>query len=301
MLLRSLPPALLAMAGLIKAQKFSELSYCGQTCINNMDTTTGCVPVTAECLCANKNFIFGITDCANAACDSADAEAAVKYASASCASVLSTSATAAATTTEPTSTAETPTTAPTTAPAETASKDADSTATQSAQTSVAATSSDSPTAATPASATGVRTTPTAESSSGSEPTGASAAATSNTAAAASSSSSPSSSSSSGLSPGAKTGIIVGALVAAAGVVGFILYLSRKRQPPPRSSYKISPPLPGAGRVGDADDEWERFNHPQYSPPPPRNVYSAGSNMSELDRSARPYEDMVPRTIPARMV
>lgn len=85
------------------------------------------------------------------------------------------------------------------------------------------------------------------------------------------------------------------------MVAIIMFLSRRRRPLPRGTYKISEPLPGAGRVGSVNSEWERFNIPQYSPAPTRGNHFASSDMSELDRSARPYEEMVPRTTPARMV
>lgn len=281
-----------------------------------MRTSTGCVPVTDECLCTNQNFIYGITDCANAACTSSDAQAALDWADSWCASVTAstTSSAAATTTAEATSTSEPATTtdaATTTAAAMAATSDSTTAAAEAAQTSA----SDSATSTIAAAATSVTGTSsadvspqfklglkavtnylpqaaastgavsdassatTSQGSSDASATGASSASTTSSASGNSSSSSSSDdTSSSGLTAGAKAGIVVGAAGAAIFVVGAVLYLSRKRKKPlPRGTMKISEPLPGSGRIGD--DVWERY----HSPPPFSPMYSSKQQHQPLHR------------------
>ncbi|KAF3760992.1 hypothetical protein M406DRAFT_353653 [Cryphonectria parasitica EP155] len=316
MLLRSLAPGLLGLAGVANAQiAFSDLASCGQQCIDNMDTTIGCVPVTSECLCSNTNFLYGIHDCADSACtNAADATAAYNFASSSCASVL---AATSAPEVQATSVAETSSEAAATTEAATteaaptsSSVVTDSAAATSSETSpVEAAQTTSSGSSSPAAATTEAQTTQAPASGmttifgAATKTGSSAATSGGAAAAASSSSASGASSGSSnvtnLSTGAKAGIVVGSACAAVSIVGIVLFLSRKRSPPlPRGNMKISEPLPGSGRIGD--EAWEQYhttNPPQYPRPPG----TAGSNMSELDRNARPYEEMVPRTKPARIV
>ncbi|PSR89007.1 hypothetical protein BD289DRAFT_223433 [Coniella lustricola] len=293
-----------------------------------MDTTVGCVPVTSECLCSNSNFLYGIRDCAVSACtDAADATAAYSYASASCAAVLSPTTSNVPTTTSTTPISEASTT--TTADADTVSTSPATSSTvvngiagstsSSPESSEAATTTASAAATSAVSASATSDVSAATSTASgmtiayiSATTGSSAATSGGAAAAAASSSSASGSSSDStenevnLSTGAKIGIVVASASGAVAIVGIIMYLSRRRsQPLPRGKLKISEPMPGSGRIGD--EEWEHYHkpNPAYAPQSQRQVSpppgTAGSNMAELQRHARPYEEMVPRVTPARMV
>lgn len=114
-----------------------------------MRTSTGCVPVTDSCLCTNQNFVYGITDCANAACTSSDAQAAVDWADSWCASVTASTSTAAATSTAEATTFSqitmTTDAATTSAAAETTSSD--SSIAEAAQTTTSDTATTPPAAA----------------------------------------------------------------------------------------------------------------------------------------------------------
>ncbi|KAH8785256.1 hypothetical protein F5883DRAFT_534573 [Diaporthe sp. PMI_573] len=276
-----------------------------QNCVNNMRTSIGCVPVTDQCLCGNANFENGIRDCANQSCSAEDSAAVVQYASGFCLKATGTTAAApettpetaattppAPTTTEEPETTTTPTTAsePTSVSAETATSE-----TETATASAATTETSSTASSTASEAT--ETSSTSASKTSSETTGTKASATesaSSTADAAAASPSDS-----GLSVGAKAGIAVGAGAAVVAVIALaIAYCQtrRARRPLPRGTMQISQPLPGSGRL-----DYEAGTQFTTRPPKSAGANSKFSQMTELDASARRYEDMLPRVSPRRMV
>ncbi|ROV91380.1 hypothetical protein VMCG_09664 [Cytospora schulzeri] len=300
--IRFLLPALLAINGLVNAQAFGDLSSCGQNCINNMREGTPCVPVTDQCLCENTDFQAGIRDCATQACAAADADAAISYANSFCISATGVSSTAAATseaatTTAPTTTAAAETTTTPASSAETTSSPASSIA---AETSTSATSTET---------TSFSTSTTASSSSSTSSSETDSETKTSTKTSASSSASASSTAgavaappSNGLSVAGKAGVAVG--VGAAGVALLALALAmcrsrRARRSLPRGTMQISEPLPGSGRIDYDGTSAQNPNHPQEMTTPGSKL-STAFNMAELDH-ARPYEEMVPRVTPRRMV
>lgn len=65
----------------------TDLPKCGQTCFNNMlgkYSSLGCSSPDPSCVCRNINFYYGIRDCANAACGSADASTVIAFESSYC-------------------------------------------------------------------------------------------------------------------------------------------------------------------------------------------------------------------------
>ncbi|OAA61939.1 cfem domain containing protein [Niveomyces insectorum RCEF 264] len=91
-----------------------------------------------------------------------------------------------------------------------------------------------------------------------------------------------------LSAGAKAGIGIGVSVGAVAVIGavvvFIIARKHRERRIPRSSIKISDPLPGSGPFYGDSSRSERYN-----------------NVAELEMKSRRYEDMVPRQVPRNMV
>lgn len=94
--------------------------------------------------------------------------------------------------------------------------------------------------------------------------------------------------SSGLPVGAKIGIGVGVgVVGALGIVAIIIIMMRRRRYTPRGR-QISDPMPGTGA--------EQGSKPPRLPP----TFSE-KNTSDLEMTARRYEDMLPRQQPRQMV
>ncbi|ROV94013.1 hypothetical protein VSDG_06226 [Cytospora chrysosperma] len=303
--IRFLLPALLAITGLVNAQSFGDLSSCGQNCINNMRLSTPCVPVTDQCLCENTNFQAGIRDCATQACTAADATAAIDYANSFCVSALAVSTTAAATseapttTDAPTTTAADETTATPASSAEATSSAASSIATESSTTAAASTETTGfSTSTTSSAATETSSTETGSETSASTQTSASSAASASSTAGAAAAPTTQ-----GLSVAGKAGVAVGA--GAAGVALLALALAmckskRARRSLPRGTMQISEPLPGSGRIDYNDNSARNPNRPQPNLTTPGSKLSTTFNMAELEH-ARPYEEMVPRVTPRRMV
>jgi len=66
------------------------ISNCAQMCIKNMlalASSLGCNPTDASCLCKNKDFGYGINDCTNEACGSADVPDVQSYGASMCANL----------------------------------------------------------------------------------------------------------------------------------------------------------------------------------------------------------------------
>ncbi|KAF2005190.1 CFEM-domain-containing protein [Amniculicola lignicola CBS 123094] len=97
--------AVLALgASVAVAQSLTDLPACGQTCISNMlaiaSAQFGCSLGDVTCYCTNQAFGYGVRDCANEACPTAEeASAVISYGTAYCANaVQSASASGAAST-----------------------------------------------------------------------------------------------------------------------------------------------------------------------------------------------------------
>ncbi|KAL6860353.1 hypothetical protein ACO1O0_004380 [Amphichorda felina] len=75
--------ALGALAALVAAQEVSGVPECGHFCINDMmngkASELGCATKDLACLCANKDFAYGLRDCSAETCGSDKAGAVVAY------------------------------------------------------------------------------------------------------------------------------------------------------------------------------------------------------------------------------
>ncbi|KAH6610282.1 glycoside hydrolase family 18 [Trichoderma cornu-damae] len=82
--MKSVVFALCALVAVTTAQDSANLAACGQTCATNMLSADkadelGCKQNDLRCLCANKNFIYGLRDCSAAICPAEDAKNVVEY------------------------------------------------------------------------------------------------------------------------------------------------------------------------------------------------------------------------------
>lgn len=104
----------------------------------------------------------------------------------------------------------------------------------------------------------------------------------------------------GLSVGAKAGVALGAGAVGVALLALALAMCRSRRlrkrALPQGSIQISEPLPGSGRI----DYSVPNQHPTQPEMTAGSKLSTAFNMAELDQ-ARPYEEMVPRVTPRRMV
>lgn len=89
--MKSFATAAVLMAGLVVAQDISSLPTCGQTCVKGVLAQATIAPFECKsatdfaCLCNNSNFIYGVRDCTQVACDSADMSTTVNFANTFCA------------------------------------------------------------------------------------------------------------------------------------------------------------------------------------------------------------------------
>ncbi|KAL7780777.1 hypothetical protein V8C43DRAFT_299842 [Trichoderma afarasin] len=88
--MKSVVIALCALAAVTAAQGSANLAACGQTCATNMLSADkaeelGCKQNDLKCLCANKNFLYGLRDCSAAICPAEDARKVVDYGISICA------------------------------------------------------------------------------------------------------------------------------------------------------------------------------------------------------------------------
>ncbi|PON27866.1 hypothetical protein TGAM01_v203003 [Trichoderma gamsii] len=82
--MKSVVIALCTFAAAAAAQGSPNLAACGQTCATNMldadkADELGCKQNDLKCLCANKNFLYGLRDCSAAICSAEDARQVVEY------------------------------------------------------------------------------------------------------------------------------------------------------------------------------------------------------------------------------
>ncbi|KAK8089515.1 hypothetical protein PG997_004476 [Apiospora hydei] len=80
-----------AFAGLAAAQQsgLGSLPECSKGCLNNFVSGSGqqiggCPATDAKCICAKKEFIDGIACCVSDACNKADQDASIQFASTFC-------------------------------------------------------------------------------------------------------------------------------------------------------------------------------------------------------------------------
>ncbi|KAK8049122.1 hypothetical protein PG994_010852 [Apiospora phragmitis] len=80
-----------AFAGLAAAQQsgLGSLPECSKGCLNNFVSGSGqqiggCPATDAKCICAKKEFIDGISCCVSDACNKADQDASIQFASTFC-------------------------------------------------------------------------------------------------------------------------------------------------------------------------------------------------------------------------
>ncbi|RYP35417.1 hypothetical protein DL767_003824 [Monosporascus sp. MG133] len=108
----------------------------------------------------------------------------------------------------------------------------------------------------------------------------------------------------------KAGISAGACVAAVmGIIVAAYLILRRKKAQGGSDMKISDPLPGAGRQWAPETKALGNTFPTAYTPSGRSPQTSDSNdaprrnsySSELDREARRYEDMLPRTQPRMMI
>ncbi|OPB42186.1 hypothetical protein A0O28_0033030 [Trichoderma guizhouense] len=88
--MKSVVIALCTLAAVTAAQGSANLAACGQTCATNMLSADkaeelGCKQNDLRCLCANKNFLYGLRDCSAAICPAEDARKVVDYGISICA------------------------------------------------------------------------------------------------------------------------------------------------------------------------------------------------------------------------
>ncbi|PTB43325.1 uncharacterized protein TrAFT101_001880 [Trichoderma asperellum] len=89
--MKSVVIALCTFVAATAAQGSPNLAACGQTCATNMldadkAEELGCKQNDLKCLCANKNFLYGLRDCSAAICSAEDAKKVVEYGISICAS-----------------------------------------------------------------------------------------------------------------------------------------------------------------------------------------------------------------------
>ncbi|KAM0486031.1 hypothetical protein ACHAPX_000732 [Trichoderma viride] len=89
--MKSVVIALCTFVAAAAAQGSPNLAVCGQTCATNMLDSDkaeelGCKQNDLKCLCANKNFLYGLRDCSAAICSAEDARKVVEYGISICAS-----------------------------------------------------------------------------------------------------------------------------------------------------------------------------------------------------------------------
>ncbi|PKK54060.1 hypothetical protein CI102_1611 [Trichoderma harzianum] len=88
--MKSVVIALCTLVAVTAAQGSANLAACGQTCATNMLSADkaeelGCKQNDLRCLCANKNFLYGLRDCSAAICPAEDARKVVDYGISICA------------------------------------------------------------------------------------------------------------------------------------------------------------------------------------------------------------------------
>ncbi|KAH0494404.1 hypothetical protein TgHK011_001024 [Trichoderma gracile] len=88
--MKSVVIALCTLVAATAAQGSANLAACGQTCAANMLSADkadelGCKQNDLRCLCANKNFLYGLRDCSAAICSAEDARKVVEYGISVCA------------------------------------------------------------------------------------------------------------------------------------------------------------------------------------------------------------------------
>ncbi|KAL6910462.1 glycoside hydrolase family 18 protein [Trichoderma evansii] len=89
--MKSVVIALCTFVAATAAQGSPNLAACGQTCATNMldadkADELGCKQNDLKCLCANKNFLYGLRDCSAAICSAEDAKKVVEYGISICSS-----------------------------------------------------------------------------------------------------------------------------------------------------------------------------------------------------------------------
>ncbi|RYP78643.1 hypothetical protein DL769_003139 [Monosporascus sp. CRB-8-3] len=313
------------------------MSPCAATCVNNVFSAAdrlGCQPGDTLCMCKKTpEFQNGINDCVMQACVLPLGEPIEQVAHAEdhgadiCNDVLpyldpsSTTESPASQSTTPAMTAAEATAAEPTAagaPVPAAKSLSPSTTATSLSTEpvpAATEQSKSPESAPP------DPTKTAESASTNSPSASTTALTSEPSAAVAGMAtpgaepSPTESTKSAPSPGGlpievKAGISAGACVAAAmGIIVAVYLILRRKKEQRGSDMKISGPLPGAGRQWAPETKVLDNTFPTAYTPSGRSPQTSDSNdapgrnsySSELDRQARRYEDMLPRTQPRMMI